>query len=224
VSYRPAHAVRRLKDGGRRSVWLIHRPGQGLRTLKSWPLTPLLLLKLALGVAQPQRHGRGAKRLARAGIATPEICRCGKARDGLRVELELLWCPGRDAFELMSASELTEPECRRASAAVGGIVHALIAAGLFDRDLKLSNLIVDLSPPRAVVWLIDTVEVKPLRKPVDQIARMLERLSVQPARCNVPIAPSMWIPLLRRALAGLPAATRRAVIRHLKTMRQRDYA
>lgn len=216
--------MRRLKDGGRESVWLIQRPGEGPRTLKSWPLTPLLLLKLALGIAQPQRHARGAKRVARAGIPTPEICRWGKAQGDLRVELELVWLPGRDAFDLMSAVELTEPQCRRASAAVGGIVHALIAAGLFNRDLKLSNLIVDLNSRRAAIWLIDPVDVRPLRKPVDQIARMLERLGVQPVRSNVPFPPPVWIPAIRRALAGLPVATRRAVIQRLRTMRQQEYA
>jgi len=142
VSIPPAHAIRRLKDAGRQSVWLVHRPGEQPRTLKTWPLTPLLLVKLALGIAQPQRQIRGARRLARAGIPTAEVC-CRRVAWGRRqVEIELGWVEGASAWELVSSESPSISERRRASAAVGGMVAQLIEAGLFNRDVKLSNLVV----------------------------------------------------------------------------------
>jgi hypothetical protein len=267
--------VRRLKDAGRQSVWLIQRPGEQPRTLKSWPLTPLLLVKLALGIAQPQRQLRGARRVARAGIQTPEVCRFrmawaeqgghgrprpggppeqgghGRPRPGgppeqggprspegcthkgehgrsgrpqPRIEIELAWAPGFSALELVSSASLSEADRRRASAAVGRLVARLVEANLFNRDLKLSNVVVDVSAGRPDVWLIDTVGVRRLRRPAVQIARMLERLAVQPARGGVALTPPVWMPAMRHALGGLAAATRRAVVRRLQAHRQREYA
>ncbi len=237
----PAHAVRRLKEAGRQSVWLIQRPGEQPRTLKSWPLTPLLLMKLALGIAQPQRQLRGASRVARAGVPTAEVCgwrlawgrpprpggprkKGGHGCPRPRVEIELVWVPGRCAFDLVSPTSLSAPDRRRASAAVGRVVAGLVAAGLFNRDLKLSNLVVDFSAQRPDVWLIDTVGIRRLRRPVVEIARMLERLAVQPAECGIALSPAAWMPAMRHALGGLSAATRRAVVRRLRAHRRREYA
>jgi hypothetical protein len=224
VTSPPAHAVRRLKDAGRQSVWLIRRPGEQPRTLKSWPLTPVLLLKLALGIAQPQRQVRGASRVAGAGVPTAKVCGWRLAWGRPRVEIELLWVPGRSAFDLVSPASLSAADRRRASAAVGRVVAGLVAAGLFNRDLKLSNLVVDFSAGRPEVWLIDTVGIRRLRRPAAEIARMLERLAVQPAECGIALSPSAWMPAMRHALGGLSAATRRAVVRRLQAHRRREYA
>ncbi|MHC4211047.1 MAG: BUD32 family EKC/KEOPS complex subunit [Planctomycetota bacterium] len=238
MSTPPAHAVRRLKDAGRQSVWLIQRPGEQPRTLKSWPLTPLLLVKLALGIAQPQRQLRGARRVARAGIPTAEVC-CLKLAWGRprpagprklrghgrpQVEIELGWVEGSSAYDLVSSGSLSPSDRRRTSAAVGRVVAKLVEAGLFNRDLKLSNLIVDFSAGRADVWLIDTVGIRRLRRPEPEIARMLERLAVQPARGGIALTPPVWMPAMRHALGGLAAVTRRAVVRRLQAHRQREYA
>jgi hypothetical protein len=225
VSNPPAHAVRRLKDAGRQSVWLIQRPGEQPRTLKSWPLTPLLLAKLVLGIAQPQRQIRGARRVARAGIPTAEVCgrRLVWGRPP-RVEIELAWVPGDSAFELVAPARLNDADRRGASAAVGRLVARLVEAGLFNRDLKLSNLIVDFSAGRADVRLIDTVGIRRLRRREIEIARMLERLAVQPARGGIALTPPAWMPAMRHALGGLGAVTRRAVVRRLQAHRQREYA
>jgi hypothetical protein len=238
VSIPPAHAVRRLKDAGRQSVWLVHRPGEQPRTLKTWPLTPLLLVKLALGIAQPQRQIRGARRLARAGIPTAEVC-ClriawGRPRPGgprkqrghgrPQVEIELGWVEGGSAWDLVSSESLSVSDRRRASAAVGRAVARLIEAGLFNRDVKLSNLIVGSTGRRPEVWLIDTVDIRRLRRPAVEIARMLERLAVQPARAGIVLTPPAWIPAMRHALRGLRGPTRRAVVRRLQAHRRRDYA
>jgi hypothetical protein len=221
VSSPPAHALRRLKEAGRQSVWLIHRPGEQPRTLKSWPLTPLLLAKLALGIAQPQRQLRGARRAARAGIMTAEVCgwRICWRRPRAWMELELTWVPGRCAIDL-AVEGGPDGSQRRASAAVGCVVARLVEGGLFNRDLKLSNLIVDGGEGATAVWMIDTVGIRRLRRPAVEIARMLERLAVQPAERGIVLSPPMWVPAMRRALAGLPAVTRRAVVRRLKEHRR----
>jgi hypothetical protein len=253
VSIPPAHAVRRLKDAGRQSVWLVHRPGEQPRTLKTWPLTPLLLVKLALGIAQPQRQLRGARRLARAGIPTAEVYgmrvawsrpgpgwprkqRGPRSPQGCRdrsehgrsrrpqVEIELAWVEGGSAYDLVSSESLSVSDRRRASAAVGRAVARLIEAGLFNRDVKLSNLVVGSTGQRPEVWLIDTVDIRRLRRPAVEIARMLERLAVQPARSGIALTRPSWVPAMRHALRGLPGATRRAVVRQLQAHRRREHA
>jgi hypothetical protein len=224
VSIPPAHAVRRLKDAGRHSVWLVHRPGEQPRTLKTWPLTLRLLVKLALGIAQPQRQISGASRLARAGIPTAEVC-CRRVAWGRRqVEIELGWVEGSSAYDLVSSGSLGPADLRRASAAVGRAVARLIEAGLFNRDVKLSNLVVGSTADGPEVWLIDTVDIRRLRRPAVEIARMLERLAVQPARGGIVLTPPVWMPAMRHALRGLPGPMRRAVVRRLQTHRRRDYA
>jgi tRNA A-37 threonylcarbamoyl transferase component Bud32 len=224
VTSSPAHAVRRLKDAGRHSVWLIQRPGEQPRTLKSWPLIPLMLVKAVLGLSQPQRQIRGSRRVARAGIPTPEVIgwRVTWVRPWPRLELELAWAAGECLADLVSPVTMDDAGCRRISAAVGRVVRELIDAGLFNRDLKLANLIVASDAGSADVWLIDTVGVRRLRRPVDEIARMLERVVEKAAGANASLRPPVWMPALRQALAGLEAPTRRAVVRRLQARRRQE--
>jgi hypothetical protein len=177
-----------------------------------------MLLKLALGIAQPQRQSRGAKRVAAAGVRTAAVHGWRVAWTRGRVEMELAWVPGRSAADLVAPLSLGEAECRAVSAAAGGIVRRLVAADLFNRDLKLANLVVDRDATPVDVCLIDTVGVRRLRRPADEIARMLERM-VEKAVSSTDLTPPMWVPGLRRALAGLPAETRRAVVARLKARR-----
>ena len=100
------------------------------------------------------------------------------------MEIELGWVEGSSAWDLVSSKGLGASDRRRASAAVGRVVARLIEAGLFNRDVKLSNLVVDSTGERPEVWLIDTVAIRRLRRPAVEIARMLERLAVQPARAG----------------------------------------
>jgi hypothetical protein len=134
--------------------------------------------------------------------------------------MELAWMTGRSAADLVSPLVLDEAACRAVSAAAGGIVRRLIDADLFNRDLKLANLIVDPDGEPLAVCLIDTVGVRRLRRPANEIARMLERL-VEKAASSTDLTPPMWMPGMRRALAGLPAATRREVVARLKARRSR---
>ena len=220
----PAHAVKCLKSAGLNSVWLIHRPGEEPRTLKTWPVTIELLFKIVLGIAQPQRQIRGAKRLARAGVDPATVCGSWRfvRRDRRSfVQLELDYVPGPSALEALCEQNLSQAEQRWAAAAVGRIVAKLAVAGLFHRDLTLTNLIVKEASEPAQICVVDTVGVRRIRRPVPEIARMLERLGVQPDFNRIPVPRTVWMPLLLAAMRPLAPTTRQAVLRTLKRHRRR---
>lgn len=219
VPDQPDHAIRCLKRAGHNSVWLIHRPRQQLRTLKRWPISPFLLLKLAMGIAQPQRLIRGGRRLARAGIRTASPV------DGWSfqwrgwppvVELELVYVPGRSGLEWARVASVDDRLRRRHGVAIGRVVAELAGAGLFHRDLKLSNLIFGDADGEDL-WLIDTVGIRRMRRRDEEIARMLERVAVQALGYGLPLARASWMPALLNALRPQPPQTRRAVLRRLKS-------
>ena len=220
----PAHAVKCLKSAGPNSVWLIHRPGEEPRTLKTWPVTIELLFKIVLGIAQPQRQIRGAKRLARAGVDPATVCGSWRfvRRDRRSfIQLELDYVPGPSALEALREQNLSQAEQRWAAAAVGRIVAKLAVAGLFHRDLTLTNLIVKEASEPAQIRVVDTVGVRRIRRPVPETARMLERLVVQPDFNHIPVPRMVWMPLLLAAMRPLAPATRQAVLRTLKRHRRR---
>lgn len=215
----PAYAVRRLKTEGRRSVWLTRRPDGELRTVKVWPVRLEMVLKLLTGGAQPQRQRRAAEQLLRAGIRTPRPLGLSLAwRSGPAVELELEFVPGRSALTMLNEMrrEPIEPARRRHLAeSIGAIVRNLAAGGLFNRDLKLENVIIDEQDPPEV-WVIDPVGVRALREPTAEIARMLERLAVQPVELGLPIPMPVILAVARRALAGLSSSERQRVFAQLR--------
>ena len=220
----PAHAVKCLKSAGLNSVWLIHRPGEEPRTLKAWPVTIELLFKIILGIAQPQRQIRGAKRLARAGVDPATVCGSWRfVRWDRRsfIQLELDYVPGPSALEALREQNLNQAERRWAAAAVGRIVAKLAVAGLFHRDLTLTNLIVKDASEPAQIHIVDTVGVRRIRRSVPEIARMLERLAVQPDFNRIPVPRTVWMPLLLAAMRPLAPTTRQAVLRTLKRHRRR---
>ena len=220
----PAHAVKCLKRAGLNSVWLIHRPGEDRRTLKSWPVTLELLGKIMLGIAQPQRQIRGAKWVAQAGVDPATVCgswRFARREGRLMIELELDYVPGPSALDALEDQTLSQPELRCAAAAIGQIVAKLAVAGLFHRDLTLTNLIVTSVSGPAQIRVIDTVGVRRIRRPVPEIARMLERLGVQLVTIRNPAPRTAWMPLLLEAMRPLAPETRQAVLRTLKQHRRR---
>ncbi len=220
----PAHAVKCLKSAGLNSVWLIHRPGEEPRTLKTWPVTIELLFKIVLGIAQPQRQIRGAKWLARAAVDPATVCGSWRfvRRDRRSfIQLELDYVPGPSALEALREQNLSQAERRWAAAAVGRIVAKLAVAGLFHRDLTLTNLIVKEASEPAQIHVVDTVGVRRIRRPVPEIARMLQRLAVQPDFNHIPVPRTVWMPLLLAAMRPLAPTTRQAFLRTLKRHRRR---
>ncbi len=216
----PAHAVRALKEAGRQSVWLIHRPHEQPRTVKSWGVGPAMLVKLALGIAQPQRQVAGARLLADAGIKTARLAGPWRLawNGGPMVQLELDYVEGRSALDMARDAALREGDLRRASDAVGRLVAGMIAAGLFNRDMILANLVVDAHHQ---AWQIDTVGVRREGRRAVAAARMLERLGVQLPVMKERLGPAAWMPGLRRILSSLSKPDREEAIRWLQEHRRR---
>ncbi len=219
VTLPPPGAVECLKSAGLRSVWLMKRAGRAPRVLKAWPLDPLLAIKLLLGISQPQRQRRGAVRTSEARVLTPKVLRGPRlTRRGLLpvVELELAYVPGEPALELLRRDALSGSQQGRLGRACGEIVGLYAAAGLFHRDLKLSNLIVDLD--RTTVWVVDTVGVRRMRRPASEVARMLERMWVEAGELQIKVAPALQAAVLRAALMQLPRPMRHWVLGELRAM------
>ena len=220
----PAHAIKCLKSDGLHNVWLIERPGRGLRTLKTWPLGPDMALKLALGIAQPQRQMRGMRMLRRVGVRTPQCAGSWHVRTqgGQRVvQIELEYAPGVAAAELIAPTSAHDQLDRellvRCARLVGGVVADMAGGGLFHRDLKPSNLVIDTRhPSQPVVWVIDTVGVRRMRKRIIEIERMLERLTCQPMTLKPPLARIVRMAGLRAALKSLSRRDRCAVLSRLR--------
>lgn len=187
----PQHARSCLKAAGARSVWLVQRPGESSRTVKAWPITAGLLLKLAAGQAQAQRHRRNARRLTAAAVATPAVLRGPSLvhRNGTRlVELELEHVEGDMPLELLRGDcDVERTDRLEAARAVGDLLAALATARLFNRDLKLSNIVIGQHGGRARAWLLDPVGVRRMSRSREQVARMLERLAVEPRELGLAV-------------------------------------
>ncbi len=200
-------------------MWLVHRPGQEPRTLKTWSVTPVRLFQLAFGFARPQRQIAGARRLGQAGVRTPAICGSWRfaRRDGWVVELDHVYVEGRTALALAKDPHTPGQDIRRISRRVGDMVAALLTADLLNRDFKLNNVIV---ADDGGVWLIDTDGVRRIRSRVAGAARMLERLGLQVVVMGTRLGPAAWLPAMRRALRPLSRQQRREVARLLRAHRQ----
>jgi hypothetical protein len=215
----PPHAVRCLKAEGGRQVWLIDRPGEGPRIIKRWPLTLLMAVKIALGASQPQRQVRGAARLARSGIRTPRPCGSWRVvrMDRRRlITIELEYAEGQTAWAILNDPAVPEAVKARCAHAVGSLVAEFRWAGLFNRDLKLMNLIIDHAADEVLVSVIDPMGVRRMRDTVDHTERMLERLAILPLYHHVPVPRGVVIAVLHSALSGLEKVRRRAVLQRLR--------
>jgi serine/threonine protein kinase len=220
MSVPPPGAIECLKSAGLRSVWLRQRDGR--RTVvKAWPLGPITVIKLALGISQPQRHRRGTRATADAGVPTPAIVGGVRlARRGLVpvVELEHEYADGDEALDLLERDTLTEEEHRGVARACGRIVDAYRRAQLLHRDLKLANLVVD--PSRRSVSVVDTLGVRRTGDVAMSVARMLERLWVQIDQGSMGVHRETRVAALRAALRPLSRSDRRAAFRRLRAYRR----
>jgi tRNA A-37 threonylcarbamoyl transferase component Bud32 len=168
----PRSTVRVLKRDGRRGVFLIDHP-DGPTVVKRWPLTPWELVKLVLGISQAQRQMRGARRLIAAGIRTPN------PRGGVRfsfdggafIEVRLAWVEGEQLLERLKSAD--PAACELLGRQMGGLLRRLGAAGLFHRDAKLTNFIVDRE--QAIV-AIDPVGVRWSRDDQSERERLRQSL------------------------------------------------
>lgn len=224
VPDQPDHAKTCLKSYGLHSVWLV-QPGSGPpRILKVWPLGLWTAMKIAMGIAQPQRQIRGLERLRRIGVRTPACIGSWRiGRRGLRpmIVLELEYAPGHSAWELIcnapDSPRVDRHSLVRAAREVGAAVVAMANGKVFHRDLKPSNVVLNLADPQQPeAWIIDTVGVRRMRRRAVEIERMLERLAIQPIRLDAAVAREIRTALLRCALRPLTRAERREVLDGLR--------
>lgn len=221
MSNEPPHAVTCLKDAGASSVWMIERPGEGQRSLKIWPLTPLLALKLLFFQAQPQRQLRGSRRLARLDIKSPRPVGRWRLRRRVgrwEVAIEYPFVSGRSALQMLHDGRIDEQAARCFGRQVGRIVRTLGGAGYVHRDLKLNNLVIADAGGEPIVWVIDAVGVRPTMSRREAVVQMLDRLLVQTT--DQPVARNRWAwaPLLREAVAGFARRERREVMRRVRKL------
>lgn len=220
VSAEPAHAVRCLKSHQGHSVWLTHPPGSALRTRKVWPISLWILLKCVFGIAQPQRQVRGAKRLRAAGLATPAILQPLRIDFRSRIlSLELAHAEGQTALQALLDGQLSVQQMMACAAAIGALVPRIADAKLFNRDLKLSNLIVFEEDDGWLVWLIDPVGVRLQRNRTEELTRMLHRLASEPEVMSIAIPGAVRVALMHSALTPMSRAERREVLRRLREHR-----
>ncbi len=219
----PPHTQACLKREGRRASFLVHPPGSPPHTLKRWPLTPAMALKLALGIAQPQRLVRGARRLDRVGIPTARPVspwRIVRRPTGWTIEVELEYLPGRSALKWLQDDSLTPAQRRQTARRLGKLVANLAQAGVLHRDCKPSNVIINQTEVESDVALIDTVAIRTGVPPALAVADMLAHLAYIPP-CFMPfLTPDLIKAVLRAALRRLPPQSRREALRRLRQARQ----
>lgn len=168
----PAGTVRVLKRDGGRGVFLVVEGGTR-SVVKRWPLTPWEAVKLVLGIAQAQRQLRGARRLRAAGIRTGEPRGGVRLRldHGLHVEIRLAWMEGELLLHRLRSAdaELSELLGRR----MGELLRRLADAGLFHRDAKLTNFVVDAD---GEIVALDPVGVRASRDTASERERLRRTL------------------------------------------------
>lgn len=220
MSAEPANAVRCLKSHGGHSVWLTQPPGSGPRTRKVWPITLWTLVKFGIGIAQAQRQVRGAMRLRRAGLDTPAILQPLRLEFTRRqLSLELAHAEGQTALQVLLDQTLSDRDMVACASAIGALVPRIADAKLFNRDLKLSNLIVHNEGEAWRVWIIDPVGVRLQRDRTEELTRMLHRLASEPEVMEFVIPRGPRMALMHSALRPMAPQERREVLRRLREHR-----
>ena len=222
MPWSPEHAVACLKEEGLRSVWLVEPPGEARRTAKYWPVTPWSALKHCMGISQPARQLRGARRLAAIGVATPRVVSGPKvvaSEAGRLFCMELDYIHGSTVMECLQDSTLDVSSLQSVARQLGKAVHLIAGAGLLHRDLRLSNVIVEHGDHGPNAWMIDPVGVRRCQSRVVATARMLGRLDVE-IRRNRTITHGAWRSVVKVATSALSVSDRRAVFAQLRAHRR----
>ncbi|MEM9084260.1 MAG: lipopolysaccharide kinase InaA family protein, partial [Planctomycetota bacterium] len=153
------------------------------------------------------RQFRGTVRSIRAGIpaAIVRLVIRGRDEEGRVIDTLIMErVPGRSVLEIFADAETNEETKRELAELVGALTHTLLAEGLFNRDHKPSNIIVDESRGGFRPVLIDCVGVRKA-KTGDTIERLLKNLVVELIGYScAPSSTSAW----RALCASLPDASR----------------
>jgi tRNA A-37 threonylcarbamoyl transferase component Bud32 len=163
------------KQDARSRVWRVSGDGGGSFVIKRFEFSPLRqVLGLAIGQHPGQREIRRARQLIASGLSVAPIIASGFQRRGPG---GFYWLAtphlGTSLHNLFNQDHMADPDRRqRVLDAVGRLTSDLISMGLFNRDHKASNIVVD-SEDRP--WLIDVGAVGRSRGPAGA-DRMLTNL------------------------------------------------
>lgn len=169
----------------------------------------------------------GSERLAGAGIATARPLAIADDTVGGAQWLVMECAPGRPLIEVMAlvdrgTSGAPGPAEQHAIArAVGSQIASISAAGLFNRDHKPSNLIVERGSGSGgggpTVRVVDTVAIRRVRAGEWRFARrMMASLVIEPAGCGVRVRRGLCLRVLEafvEAQGELTRESRRAALR-----------
>ena len=221
MSFEPPHAIQCLKEQGRTSVWLISLPNGTKQVLKQWPMTPWFVIKLLLGVTQPQRQCRGTRRLIKAGVLTSDLPRMAFVRDGFRLQITLSmnYIQGTPCLDLLQENAIDDSKARHLGRALGNAVQRISDAGLFNRDIKLSNIVISQGQ-QPDVFIIDPVGIRRSHNKEVERDRMIERIGCELVGTSIRVPKSGWMTLIRSALRSESPAFRRSVLARLRIRRE----
>ncbi|MDG2055324.1 MAG: hypothetical protein P8J86_11530 [Phycisphaerales bacterium] len=221
MSFDPPHAIQCLKEQGRTSVWLISLPDGTKQVLKQWPMTPWFVIKLLLGITQPQRQCRGTRRLIKAGVLTSNLPRMSCVRHGfsLRMTLKMNYIQGTPCLDLLQEDAIDDSKARHLGRSLGNAVQRISDAGFFNRDIKLSNIVIGQGQ-QPDVFIIDPVGIRHSRNKEVERDRMIERIGCELVGTSIRVPKSGWMPLIRAALRSESPAFRRAVLARLRIRRE----
>ncbi|MEE2906253.1 MAG: hypothetical protein VX527_00325 [Planctomycetota bacterium] len=180
-------------------------------------MTPWFIFKCFIGIAQPWRHLRGARRLRRAQVQTPPVnsMRLGWRRHRPVFLVAMPFVEGETALDHLRNGHPIDAD--DLASQLGLIVAKLGDAGLRHRDFKLSNVVVERDTE--ALWLIDPVGVVRGRDQVTALTTMLERLDVEVREGHagdVSRAPLLRRIMVRAALETLPRPLRKEVLQRLR--------
>lgn len=159
-SFGEVQRLQTYKDDARSGVWVAVWPAVGRAVVKQYRHLPLRQMLAALLLLHPaQREKRAARRLAARGVPVVPVMRLSWdwSGGGVRVWLVTpLWGKSLDRFLKANGAHGFATR-KTVTLALARLVAKLHAAGLFFRDLKTSNLVVD---PKGYAWLLDTGSIR----------------------------------------------------------------
>ncbi|RMH21075.1 MAG: hypothetical protein D6698_03190 [Gammaproteobacteria bacterium] len=164
------------KQDQRSRVWRIEVPDGGSYVIKRYEFNPLRQkLGWLIGRHPAQREIRQAARLSQLGLpVVPTIAHGWAISEGASKVWLVTPYMGQSLFHLFYHQKLSDPDRRgRILDMAGRFTGELIRRGLFNRDHKASNLLVDSSD---WLWLIDSGGVRPMWSVRGGATRMIRSL------------------------------------------------
>ncbi len=200
-------SIRLLKSHDRGSVWqatLGSRPC----VLKCSPMTSLSMKIRHWTRSSPLwRFWYNARWLRHAGFAAAEPLAIVRGHDAAGVAVECLihaYVPGQTVLAHLAEGDLSARRQLQVSSEIGRLAARLAAAGRFNRDAKLSNLIVtSLHKTGVHLGMIDCGDIRNCqRNSPHAIARMLASGYIEAIGCGLPLRRTLCLRALTAALAG----------------------